>query len=145
MSSKSLLVTLQETLQELREKLRHEMEAIIRCAERKEQLRQSLEFAKQQERAAAYEDEEAVRKKREVLDLYNSMVEKPHVLLDKIDKLGKQQFVTYQRRERAEEATRNVQHTLQQVETQLALTEEDRNATQKQIEECVMIIGQQNK
>jgi hypothetical protein len=106
MHNEKLLATLQETWREIVD-LRGQR--INRLQERNDAVNDAqtnLQVARNREQVAIQKDEDAKTKIRELTDHLNGLTDKPQFLLEKVGRLGEEQFETYRERQSQDEITR---------------------------------------
>src|SRR5437867_9945965 len=131
MPNDRLVVTLNETLRELTEKQRQSDAFVVDRRGIAERARHNLQIAQDQEKCAIHDDEEIVAKKRELLDYYNGLAEKPQALSDKIDSLGVEQSATSRKRQEAARIVQQRQQELRDAETRSVVAQKDLETVQK--------------
>jgi chromosome segregation ATPase len=124
MPQESLLATLNEILQERSEQQQQRQNDIKKSSVDVDGKRDALRKAEAQKEQAVFEDEDMQTRITELHTHYNGLIEKPQVLLNKIQQLTVEQGKSYQRREEATVIVEQSKDELRKAEVRLKFAQQ---------------------
>jgi chromosome segregation ATPase len=130
MENKTLLATLNQTLQEVRESLAQSDAALIRMRQELAAFRDILQRARANETRANYEYEEVFKNYRELLANSNSVPDKSYPIIEGIAGLSAEQLNAHDKRVAAMAAATKYQEQVRVAERRLANDESNRKSLQ---------------
>jgi hypothetical protein len=93
----------------------------------------NLQVARNREQIAIQKDEDLKTKIRELTNHLNGLTDKPQFLLEKVGRLGDEQFKTYRERQSQDEITQQRQRELTDAQTQHAVAQMNLQASDKDV------------
>jgi chromosome segregation ATPase len=128
MENKTLLATLNQTLQDVLESLAQSDAALIRMRQELAAFRDILQRARANETRANYEYEEVFKNYRELLANSNSVPDKPYRTIEGIAGLSAEQLNAHDKRVAAMAAATKYQEQVRVAERRLASEESNRKS-----------------
>jgi hypothetical protein len=138
MANESLRATLNQALSEYALERGRILGKVQDCREALFDAESNHKRASEAERKAVFEDDELVRKMRELLSHYNSLPidpPRPRALLEQHEKMGTEQLQTHRKRMAEHEAASEAYRVVEEAKRDLAVAEQDVKTIETRIQE----------
>ncbi len=148
MANESVRATLNQALNEYALERGRILGRIQDCNEALFDAESNHKRASEAERKAIFEDDELVRRMRELTAYYNSLPTdppRPQALLEQQAKMGREQVETHRRRIAAHEVAREAYRPVEDAKRNLAVAEQDQKTVEDRIRETNTEIERLNR